>query len=309
MNPNGENTSTAATDFTPEGATVGASPAPEQQGTDETQAKAQALSDFLSPPQTADSSGQQVTAPIETSNPQDPQTAPAVPRDRRAVEGRHKEDIRRADRDGYNRAVTELESRFSAFLDSQLAPYKAMMEQQAAKAIMQEHPGITLELATELAQARAAKASTPLTNQQVSEDSPQQAQQRPRDAQGRFVTQNSEEGEHDEVSAARERAGVKAQELRKQADEIRQMYSIDMMDLFQRDEEIKQGILQDRDFYWALAVLDRRPNGGHQAGAPPIVRQPHFTGNAGSSFRDMPGDQFKKLNQELRNGKKVDTRK
>jgi len=303
MNPNGNTTSTAETAITPAGATVGASPAPEQQNQD-AGATALALSEILAPGQAEGDAGQQGgAAATGNADPQSP--SQGVSRDRRAVEGRHKEDIRKAERDGYNRAMTELEGRFSAMLDAKLAPYQAAYEQQAAQAILQEHPNISPEIAKELAQARAAKALS--AQREAEPTAPPASQQAPqRDAQGRFVSQQqAQDGAPDGQAAMQQRVESKARQLQQQAGEIQKAYGIDMLALFQTDEEIKRGIIEeDRDFYWGLMMLDKRD--GAKPSAPPVVRNANFTGNAGTSFADMPSDQFGKVMEGLRGGQRID---
>lgn len=319
MNPNGNTPSTAATDSTPVGATVGASPAPEQQQQeqDNDRATATALSEILSPPKAEDTSGQQAETPVDLSDQTTPQPAKqTVPRDMRAVEARHKEDIRRAKRDARNEAMAELEGRFSAMLEAQLAPYRALYEQQAVASIMREYPNMPEEIAKELAQARAAKALTAQPEPaQNPVDTAQSPQERQRDSQGRFVSAQAADGpeadaDADDQAAMQRRVQAKARQLQQQAGEIRQAYGIDMLALFQNDEEIKRGIVdEDRDFYWGLTILDRRQGGTRKSSPPPVVRTPNFTGTSGTSFADMPSDQFKQVQERLRRGERIDPRR
>lgn len=313
MNPE---TQSAATENTPAGATVGASLAPEQQQGQNDAARgntpkatapgAMPLSELLKPA-AQDTPGQPAVPDGGTA--EDP-----VSRDMRAVEGRNKEKVRRAERDAFTLALEKAEQRFAAMLDDRLAPIRTMYEQQAASAIAREFPNLPPEVAQELAQARAAKA---LGTQPAQAGLTDTAQERPRDAQGRFTAQagtaqatttDDTAPEADTQQENQRRVDAKVQQLRGQAAEIRQLYGLDMLGLVNEDEEIRRGIIeQDRDFYWALAVLDKRP-GGNQA-QPPVVRQANYTGRAGTAFDNMSSEQLNALNEQLRKGATIDPRR
>lgn len=124
----------------------------------------------------------------------------------------------------------------------------------------------------------------------------------PRDEQGRFVAKNPEPN-----AAVKQRANM----LFAQAGNIKDATGVDVMAIYNTDPDVKAKVLSGEwDFTNVLMQYKaEEPADAPAHTAPAPVRSANGIGMGGVDIRHMSGEQFRKLNEFLASGGRVDVRK
>ena len=191
-----------------------------------------------------------------------------------------------------NKAVAETEARMNARYEAMLAPIREAMLDREASELVASGEFKNIERAKEYVRLKngAPAAVSPQTEAQPAVPS--------RDAQGRF-TKAVAETDNDPVVAAR------ADLLAKQAQKIKASRGVDVMEVFNSDPAVKQRVLSGEWDFYDVAENAAAP----RERIPSPTRNPNGQTTAGLSIANMSDAQFKRLQQNLANGKTYNLRK
>ena len=179
------------------------------------------------------------------------------------------------------KAVAETEARITKQYEEMLAPIRESVLERQAQELVDSGEFKSLERAKEYI---SLKNGTPIQTKEEPE----------RDASGRFTKRTE-----DPVLSAR------ADLLAKQAQKIKANRGIDVMAAFNQDPETKNKILSGEwDFYDVAEALAEE---GHRPSSP--VRSANRGSMGDVSISGMTEAQFKRLQENLSNGRRYDMRK
>ena len=192
---------------------------------------------------------------------------------------------------GYERGKQEAQAAWEqekAKYEERLARLEEIEIKQEARELAAKEK-VSEALAERLIRAERGKPAPQITEEQP------KAQERPRDAQGRFVStqQNS--------------ADARAQELMTQAQNIQRMTGQNVLDVFNSDESVRRRVASGEiDFYDLAREMSQATNDRRRV--PPVV--PRTTGGTHTStVQDLTDDQFDRLDRNLQNGVVYDMRR
>lgn len=145
------------------------------------------------------------------------------------------------------------------------------------------------ELALELSRSRNGYGAKPeVTNTPTAE--------RPRDAQGRFVSQNP--NNNPEIPNSIQ---IRANELFEQARTLQKFSGVDVLSVYRSNPEYVEKINSGE---WDMTDVLTAYNQSGQRSIPTPVRNAHTGGIKPVDFRNMSSEQFEKLNRALESGGK-----
>ena len=184
------------------------------------------------------------------------------------------------------KAIRETEERMSQQFESTLAPIRESMMERQAEQLVASGEFKTKEIALEYVRLKGGNVSVAAPEQQT--------QAAPRDAQGRFAPRQQQS--EDSRNAM---ADARADLLAKQADKIKARTGVDVMALFQQDQNVKQRILSGEwDFYDVAEAV------GKQRGSVPMpIRSANGAAIGPTTIAEMTDAQFAKLQENLAAGK------
>ena len=198
--------------------------------------------------------------------------------------------LNQVERRGYERGRKEASDAWAAEraeYEARLAKYAEMeLKQEAAKLAKDE--GISESIALRLLRAERGIPAP--------KEEPTQAQQ-PRGADGRFVPrQQPEQTEQPQQQSA---VHARAEQLMAQAETIKKATGIDVLDLFEKDPEIKRKVASGEwDFTDVAAAQREQP----RKRAPGVARASNGASYSGKSISSMSSDEFRKLDDMLARG-------
>lgn len=179
------------------------------------------------------------------------------------------------------RALQEQEQRLRAEFEATTAPLRESMYEQQAAALVSSGEFKTQERALEYVRLKAGM-SVPAT--------PAEAQQPPRDEQGRFTTRQQQPEENAESK-------VRANILASQAEKIKERRGLDVMQAFQNSPGIQQKVLSGEwDFYDVAEAM-------RSSRVPAPMRSTNGVSFEGLSINQMSDEQFDLLSKSLAAGK------
>lgn len=194
-----------------------------------------------------------------------------------------------------NKAVAEAEARLRAEYEAQLAPFREMQLEAEADKLVADGVITKREVAFEFVRNRRGLPAK-------AEPTPATPSTPPRDEQGRFVAKNPEPN-----AAVKQRANM----LFAQAGNIKDATGVDVMAIYNSDPDVKAKVLSGEwDFTNVLMQYKaEEPADAPAHTAPAPVRSANGIGMGGVDIRHMSGEQFRKLNEFLASGGRVDVRK
>lgn len=185
------------------------------------------------------------------------------------------------------KAVAEAEARMRSQYEAILAPIRESAMEREASDLVAQGEFKSLERAKEYLRLKnGMPAEAPAAN----EPAPQPT----RDAQGRFT--KNEQG--DAVTRAR------ADLLAEQAQKIKKNRGVDVMQMFNADDAVKQRILSGE---WDFYDVAEQMSATHRAPSP--MRAPNSNSVSGVSIANMTDEQFARLQKNLASGRTYDLRK
>lgn len=190
---------------------------------------------------------------------------------------------------GIQKGIAKARSEWEAQMRAEIAPLLEMKYEREAEALVDEGEFKTKERALEYVKLKNGSAVQTASAPQ---------QETPRDANGRFVSRESEPSFD---------AKATAQMLKQQADALKAEHGFDAMALFRGSEAIKQkvvtGKLDFNDLYELYGNAEQtKPN------IPAPMRSANGSfGSTASVVRTMTDQGFAKLDAELASGKKYRT--
>lgn len=200
-----------------------------------------------------------------------------------------------SERKGYTRGQQEAEARWQqerAQYEERLSRLEELEIKQDAQTLAQQEK-ISVALAERLIRAERGKPAAAVQETQQS-----QQQERPRDAQGRFVSQQQ---------SRQTQQDARVQELYQQTRNIQRMTGMDLLSVFNSDEEIQRRIGSGEiDFYDLAREMQQ---GSTKKRVPPVV--PRTSGNTAhaNGVMDLSDAQFDRLDRALEEGTVYDMRR
>lgn len=177
-----------------------------------------------------------------------------------------------------SKALAEQETRLRAEFDSILNPIRESVLDRQAEDLVAEGEFKSKERALEYLKLKGG----------ISLETPQE---QPRNAQGQFVSNNQPE------------VDFKAQLLANQAAKIKAKSGVDVMAVFNQNDNIRTQVLSGQmDFYDVLETVQSRRN------VPAPIRQSNGANVGSVSVANMTDAQFKKLQENLARGIVYDAR-
>lgn len=188
------------------------------------------------------------------------------------------------------KAVAEAEARVSARYEEMLAPIRESVLERQANELVAQGEFKSLERAKEYLRLKGGMPTPEAKTEPVQ-------QQPARDAQGRFAPAK-EEAQGDAATRAR------ADMLAKQAQKIKKNRGVDVMDMFNADDSVKQRVLSGEwDFYDVAEAMSSTRS------TPSAMRTPNGGAVSGVSIAGMTDEQFARLQANLAAGRTYDMRK
>lgn len=181
-----------------------------------------------------------------------------------------------------SKALAEQEARLRAEFDSILNPIRESVLDRQAEDLVAEGEFKSKERALEYLKLKGG----------ISLDNPQdQSRQQPRNAQGQFV------------SSQPEAVDPRAQILANQATKIKAKSGVDVMAVFNQNDNIREQVLSGQmDFYDVLDAVQSRQS------MPAPIRQANGANVGSVSVANMSDAQFQKLQENLARGIVYDAR-
>lgn len=181
-----------------------------------------------------------------------------------------------------DRAIRETEARMQARFDEQLAPLLAKMAEDEAQELVRSRKVNDIETARELVRLRRGQGATVNNTQQTSQ---------PRNEQGQFVSK--------EQIAGNARMEATIDMLAKQADKIKANGGPDVIDVFTKDEKIKNAVVNgEMDFYDVAEMLSKP-----KKKPPTPTRSPNGASDITSNaFANMSSKQFERMERQIDKG-------
>ena len=171
------------------------------------------------------------------------------------------------------RAVAETEARMQAMFDEQMEPFRAKAREDEAQELVRSRKVADIETARELVRLRHGQPA----------EYQQEAQ--PRNEQGQFAPRE------DPAMMA------KIDMLAHQADTIRENTGIDVLDVFQNDEDIRDAIINGEiDFYDLAADMNQQ----RQKRPPSPMRSPNgASGQQHNAINTMSDEAFDRMEKRI----------
>jgi len=188
------------------------------------------------------------------------------------------------------KAVAEAEARIRAEYETMLAPIRESVLERQANDLVAQGEFKSLERAKEYLRLKGG-----MPTEAPAQEKPAQPN---RDAQGRFAPAAENGGEGDAVTRAR------ADLLAKQAQKIKGTRGVDVMQMFNADDAVKQRVLSGEwDFYDVAEQMQATRS------VPSPMRTPNGSSVSGVSIANMTDEQFERLQANLAAGRTYDMRK
>jgi len=188
------------------------------------------------------------------------------------------------------KAVAEAEARIRAEYETMLAPIRESVLERQANDLVAQGEFKSLERAKEYLRLKGG-----MPTEAPAQEKPAQPN---RDAQCRFAPAAENGGEGDAVTRAR------ADLLAKQAQKIKGTRGVDVMQMFNADDAVKQRVLSGEwDFYDVAEQMQATRS------VPSPMRTPNGSSVSGVSIANMTDEQFERLQANLAAGRTYDMRK
>ena len=184
------------------------------------------------------------------------------------------------------KAVAETEARMKAQFDAQMKPFLDWRIEQEAQVLVRQGEFKSLDRAKEYLQL---KQGLPMPQ-------PAQQQQQPRNERGQFTSSKPDPT-----------INARADILAKQAQKIKSSQGLDVMSVFDGDEEVKAKIISGEwDFYDVAEAMKNQP-ARKKASVP--MRSPNgASGAEKSTIASMSDEQFDRLDRKIAEGARYNLR-
>lgn len=208
---------------------------------------------------------------LESEDKQDAPEQTQAPSEPGWIKGRIDKAVRKA--------VAETEARMQAMFDQQMEPFRAKAREDEAQELVRSRKVADIETARELVRLR---------HNQPAPEPKQEAQPQPRNEQGQFAPKE------DPAMMAR------IDMLAHQADTIRDKTGMDLVEVMQNDEEVRDAIMNGKmDFYDLAAQMDNQ----RQKRPPSPMRSPNgASGQQHNAINTMSDEAFDRMEKRIKEG-------
>lgn len=257
-----------------------------------------ALSSVLDTPAETDDQAQKQSAQDQPAqDAEEEKTTESAPKVNGGIKGRLLEAEKKGEKRGFDAGRQAAERAYAsekAEMQARLAKLEEVEIREAAAQIAKDE-GCSEKLALRLARLERGKPAQAEPDQ--AESAAETKSDRPRDASGRFAQKPEADG--DQPSA-------RAKELFAQARDIQRATGLDVLEIFNNDQDIRARVARGEiDF----ADVAREYNQAGRKRVPAPVRNTGGDGVQVRSFRDMTDEQMAEINRKLAQGYTIDTRK